>query len=200
MRLLAELADLGAQLARHAAAHALAEEAAAPLPSEPVAEPPPKPASEPLTNPALVAATLRAPSLRAPSIKPIGWAVLFTRLVACVRDTVALEARLAGFTATDSRATDLLLRADPRRATLRDGFRHVTKNHPDRIDLLRDSNVRLDEELAADPTQKRDIPDLFFSLCDELGIEIDLARLPDVYLGFEFDPNNPPDPRATSPP
>jgi hypothetical protein len=187
--LCAELADLGMQLARAAAAKTLAEwaEPEQPPTAEPLSNQPAEPLSEPAPTPKRTAST--APR------KPTDPALLFTRLVAAVRDCIALEARLAAATTpAAARAASLQLRADPRRAPLRDAFRLVTENHPDRPELLRETTARLDEELAADETQSIDAPTLFFDICEELGIEIDFANLPDEYLDFA------PEPHATSPP
>jgi len=125
--------------------------------------------------------------------KPATAAQIFVRLTAAVRACITLEARLAAGTAGTARAAPR--HSDPRRAPLLDGFRLITKNHPDRIDLLRQATADLDEDLAADPGQERDIPEIFFAIADDLGIQIDLATLPDQYLGGPI-----PDPRATSPP
>jgi hypothetical protein len=198
VRLCAELADLGMQLARAAAAKTLAEWAepeqpptAEPLPNQP-AEPLPSQPAETLSEPTPAPKRTAGP---AAARKPTDPALIFTRLVAAVRDCIALEARLAAaVTPAAARAASLQLRADPRRAPLRDAFRLVTENHPDRPELLRETTARLDEELAADETQSIDAPTLFFDICEELGIEIDFANLPDEYLDFA------PEPHATSPP
>jgi hypothetical protein len=177
------------QVARAAAARTLADlaerEAAPPAP-EPAAQ-----AQEPATRPPRPAAA-----------KPTDPGLLFVRVTKVVRDCVALEAKLAAGTQT----TTSLHRRDPRRATLQDAFRLVTKHHPDRIDLIRAATARLDEELAADPNQTADVPELLFAIADELGIDIDLATLPDEFLGFtpkahhKVEDDDAPAPRATSPP
>jgi hypothetical protein len=133
--------------------------------------------------------------------------LLFTRLTAAVRACIALEARLAGGTAPTSRAASLRLRADPRRALLHETFRRVIAGQPDRAGLLREITIRLDEELTADAGQTIALPDIFFAICEELGIEVDFANLPDMYLNAVTDAIDPaedatatPYPRATSPP
>jgi hypothetical protein len=182
LRQCAELADLAMQLARAAAARTLAN----------WAEPEHPPAAAPPT---------------AQVAKQTDPAVLFTRLAAVVRDCVALEARLAAGSGPAPRAAALQLRADPRRAPLREAFRRATEHHPDRAELLRETTTRIDEQLAADPDQKVRLANLYFPLCDELGIEIDLSILPDEFLILDPEPARQneaapraPDPRATSPP
>jgi hypothetical protein len=198
----AELADLGMQLARRAASIALANWAE---PEEsPAAEPPPEPAPEPPAAKPLRAAGL---SVRALACKSSDPALIFTRLVASVRDCIALEVRLAAGPATTNRGTTLALRADPRRAPLRDIFHRITEHHPDRTELVRETTARIDEDLAADPDRILDLSNIFFGICENLGIEPDLATLPDEFLGFTYEPParagataKAPDPRATSPP
>jgi hypothetical protein len=134
--------------------------------------------------------------------KPTDPAVLFTRLAAVVRDCIALEARLAVGAADAPSAR--MRRADPRRAPVHEALRAATENHPDAADLLREATTCLDEHLAADPEKATDAAHLLLAICDELGIELDLATLPDDIL-FAFaetaDPGDDiPDPRATSPP
>jgi hypothetical protein len=200
------------QLARAAAARTLITWAE---PEEqPAAEPPSTPAAEPQSDPETAPHSNPAPTRRTPnhaantaSYKPTDPALLFSRLAAVVRDCVALEARLAAGTNATPRAVTLQLRADPRRAPLREAFDRATVNHPDRADLRRETTTRLDEELTADADQTVTIGNLFFNLCDELGIEVDLAIVPDVFLTSYSETTNSneaapraPDPRATSPP
>jgi len=133
--------------------------------------------------------------------------LIFTRVAACVRASIALEARLAAGLAPTRSGPSPTLRNDPRRADLHDIFRRVTKHHPDHTALLRETTARVDHDLEADPDRTLDLPHLFFTICEDLGIEVDLARLPDRFLGVientpaPYDPaTNPFDPRATSPP
>jgi hypothetical protein len=134
--------------------------------------------------------------------KPTDPALLFTRLAATVRDCIALESRLAA--AAAGTRGPLLPRADPRRAPLREALRHATKNHPGHAELLRDTATLLDEQLAADPDQTIDPAALLGAICDEFGITINFATLPDEYLfaatGTPEQGEDTPDPRATSPP
>jgi hypothetical protein len=194
------------QLARAAAARTLADwaEPAAAAAAEPPITPAPEPPADAETAPA---ATPRRPAVyvaRPTAAKPTDPAILFTRLAAVVRDCIALEARLARAPAEAPAARALLLRADPRRAHLREAFHHITANLPDRAALNRDIAARLDEQLAADPDQTIDPINLLDALCAEFGIELDLATLPDEYLfgasEMTDEADDDFDPCATSPP
>jgi hypothetical protein len=195
------------QLARAAAARTLTNWAAPEEP--PAAEPSSIPAAEPQSHPETAPRANSAPTPHraAASYKSTDPAVLFTRFAAVVRDCISLEARLTAGANTTSRAATLQLRADPRRAPLREAFHDAIKNHPDRADLQRETATRLDEQLANDPDQTIDLGRLFFTICDELGLEPDLAQLPDKFLTWAVETTNPdeavtnaPYPRATSPP
>jgi len=203
----AELADLAMQLARAAAARTRADWAEPEVPPTaeptflPAAAPQSDPETAPHSNPA-PAPTPRRVAATAP-YKQTEPALLFNRLAATVRDCIALEARLAAGAAPTTRARTLQLRADPRRAPLREAFDRATEKHPDRADLRRETTTRLDEELTADSDQTLALGNLFFTICDELGIEIDIAQLPDefLFLSETIDSHDDaPDPRATSPP
>jgi hypothetical protein len=196
-RLCAELADLAMTLARAVAARALTEWTE---PQEIALNPSPAPEITPNLAPAAPCPRPSGLALRAPTCKSIDPALLFTRLAATVRDCIALEARLAAGPAPTSRTLSLALRADPRATPLREIFNKVTENHPDRAALRRDIAARVDQTLAADPGQTIEPPEIFFTICDELGIDIDLAILPDKYLDFITGPTAPPEPCATSPP
>jgi hypothetical protein len=203
LRVLAELVDLGMQLARATAARALAElaepeaaPAAEPLPN-PAAEPPSdqaaaplsqSPAPEPPPDPA-PAATPRRTSARPPGTgttarKPTDPVLAFIRLAAAIREIITLEASLAAGPTTKHGLVSPALRADPRRAPLLEAFREVTENHPDRAAFRRETTARLDEELTADPEQTLGLPKIFFPICEEFGIEIDYAQLRDEILGM----------------
>jgi hypothetical protein len=205
----AELADLAMQLARAAAARALADWAApeeppaeAPQPAEP---PAPPAAAQPADLPAPRATAATNPGRAAPSrpasAKPGDPALLFTRLAATVRDCIALEARLAAAPPAIATRT---LRADPRRTFIRDVVRLSTTNNPDRAEINRDAAKRLDEHIAADPDQTVPMIKLLEAICEEFGIEIDWATLPDAYLDpiceAVGETGDAPDPCATDPP
>jgi hypothetical protein len=199
------------QLARAAAARTLTNWAEPEHP--PASEPPSTPAvelqSDPATAPHPGPAPRRATAQIAgvSSYKPTDPAVLFTRLAAVVRDCIALEARLTAGARPITRAPCPRFCADPRRVALRDAFDRAIENDPDRADLLRKTATHLDEELAADADQAIVPGHLFVTLCHELGIELDLATLPDNYLTAHIETTTPneavpraPYPRATSPP
>ena len=206
MRQCAELAELGMQLARRAAAIALTEWAAPEEPPAPEAE---QPAPSQPTAPPPAARPPRAPglSVRATSCKSSDPALIFTRVAACVRASIALEARLAAGLTPTSRVASPAFRNDPRRGRLRHIFQRITEHHPDRTELIRETTARIDENLAADPDHVLNLSNIFFSICEDLEIEVDLAIIPDEFLGFTYDPTAPieaatnaPDPSATSPP
>jgi hypothetical protein len=229
--MLAELAELGMQLARATAARALAElaEPEAPHTEEPpfdaAAEPPSGQAAALLSQSPPPEPPLEAPpaaiSPRAPSRhsgtgtiakKPTDPVLAFIRLAAAIREIIALEAGIAAGPSTKSGLVPPALRADPRREPLRAAFRLVTESHTDRAGLRYDTTLRLDQELTADPGQILGLPEIFFPLCEEFGLEVDHSKLPDEILGMDptpplteefpddnFDWDKPP-PHATDPP
>jgi hypothetical protein len=207
MRMCAELADIGMKLARAVGTKALADWVEPEAP--PAAEQPPEPEIAASIGPAPAPGPSRTPSLsvRALSCKSGDWALIFTRVAACVRACIALEARLAAGLTPACRGTSPTLRTDPRRTPLRDIFHRITEHHPDRAELIRETTARIDQDLAADPDRTIELSNLFFTICEDLAIEVDLAIIPDKFLGFTYDPTAPreaptetPDPRATSPP
>jgi len=207
----AELADLAMQLARVAAARALANWAE-PEESPPAAEPQFAQSAEPPF--AQTAEPLSAQPAAPHPPKQIDPATHFTRLAAVVRHCIALEARLAAAgnasapTAVRPSTRAATLIADPRRSRLREALCQVTKTHPNRVEVITEANSRLDEELLDDPDQTIDPPDILFALCDEFAIEIDFAQLPDKYLFADAELESLktrhyqdiPTPHATSPP
>ncbi len=197
--MLAELEQLGMQLARATAARALVDLAepepdpeSEPAPAaDPPKQPAPSPPCEPLASEQPAAAVPKTPRPARPpgTPRPIDPALLFIRLAAAIRELIAIEAHLADAPTTARGTINPALRADPRRAKLLEGLRIVTENHPNRTEELRLTIARADEELAADPDHTIEFPELLFIICESLGIEMDLARLPDEYLGI--DPNAP---------
>jgi hypothetical protein len=91
---------------------------------------------------------------------------------------------------------------------VREIIRISTVKHPDGAAIFREASARLDEHLAADPGQAVDPTDIIDALCDEFGIEIDFAQLPDALLyafsgpppDCDIDQDFDPDPHATYPP
>jgi hypothetical protein len=207
------------QLARAAAAKALADLAQPESPEEQEAEPQPEPLAqdpppEATQSPTPRSAPARPPSTGTTTRKPADPVQSFLRLAAAVCQCIALEARLAlGPITTGSRLVPPALRADPRREPLIKTFREITEHTQDRAAVRSDFTIRLDEELTADPDRILSLPELFFPLCDEMGVEPDINKLPDAIIGMDpcttYDPNpaisdDDPDfnpiPRATSPP
>ena len=213
MRVLAELIDLGMQLARATAAKALADlaepEPEAPeqaaLLSEPQAEPPPEAATA--ATPGRTASAHRATTPR--RTDPV---TSFLRLAKAVCECIALEAGLAAGPATKTGLVSPALRADPRREPLLKEFRQVTEHTQDRGAVRHEFTHRMDQELTADPERLLSLPEIFYPLCKALGIELDVSKLSDEIIGMddrggddepiEEDPESarPIVPRATSPP
>ena len=208
--MLAELEELGMQLARATAARALAE-LAEPDPPEEEAE---APRSEPLAAApapeAAQAATPRRSTSRSPSATPRKSDPVqsFIRLAKAVCELIALESGLAAGPTTKTGLVSPALRADPRRDPLLKAFREVTEHTQDRSAVRYGFTTRLDQELTADPEQILSLPEIFYPLCQEFGIELDVSKLSDEIIGMDppsdddEDPYrmNPPNPRATSPP
>jgi hypothetical protein len=198
LALCAELADLAMELARLAAARTLASWAEPEEPPQIAAAPCTKTPAPPPDHEALPPAT----PARISCHRPTDPALLFTRLAATVRDCIALEARLAA--AAAGTRNIFMRRSDPRRAPLRQALCLATQNHPGHAELRHEATTLLDAELAADPDQTIDPADLLAAICDDLGITIDFAALPDEYLfastGTPNQDKDTPDPRATSPP
>jgi len=213
--MLAELEELGMQLARATAAKALADLAEPDPPEQPAEEllsqlPAEKPPPE-----AAQIATPRRTSPKSPGTPRKTDAVTsFIRLAKAVCELIALEAGLAAGPTTKSGIISPTLRADPRRAFLRDGFLLVTEHQTDRAALRRLASDRCDEILEADPERTKTLPSIFFPLCEELGIEPDTSKLSDEIIGMDLyteedhqaflekypDWSPIPKPRATSPP
>jgi hypothetical protein len=216
LRMLAELEELGMQLARATAAKALAE-LAEPDPPE---DQPEASQSGPQTPPpppqAAQAATPRRTGTKIPcSPRKTDAVTSFIRLAKAVCELIALEAGLAASPAAARFLASPTPRADPRQAQLREAFLLVTTDDREGAPLRCASTARCDEILAADPDQTQTLPDIFFPLCEELGIEPDCSKLSDEIIGIglclygeddeeegngdpDWDP--PPRPRATSPP
>ena len=190
--MLAELAELGMQLARATAAKALADLAA---PEEPEDEPDPL-AAEPPPEAALTTPPRRA-STGATGARKTDPVTSFIRLATAVCEIIALEAGLAAGPATKRGLISPALRADPRREPLLQAFREVTEHKQDRSAARYEFARLLDEELTADPDQILGYPEIFYPICMSLGIELDVSKLSDQIIGMD-----PPaeDPRATSPP
>ncbi len=183
LRHLEELAELGMAMARAVAKSALhppeADDTPPPDPETP-ATAPPQPASR--GNPGLV----------------------FARLAHSVRQTIALEARIASGGETPRRTPPPP--PDPRRAVLQRAFRDAAGSGPNGApgtSFRREADERIDDELAADPGGHLPLYDILATICDDLGITLDHSRLPDEVLDFseiEPDPDAETDPDLPPPP
>jgi hypothetical protein len=181
--MLAELAELGMQLARATAAKALADLAA----PEGLEEPEQQPASLATDAPpeAALAAPLRHASTRPAGARKLDPVTSFIRLATAVCQIIALEAGLAAGPATKGGMVSPALRADPRREPLLNAFREVTEHTRDRSAIRYEFARRLDEELTADPEQILGFPEIFYPLCMSLGIQLDVSKLSDEIIGMD---------------
>jgi hypothetical protein len=186
LRTLAELEELGMQLARATAAKALAD-LAEPDPPEAAEDVEAAAQSEPLATELPVKTTPRsAPARSSASSRKADAVTSFIRLAAAIRELIALEAGLAAGPTTKSGIISPALRADRRRPFLQEAIRQVTEHHSDRTALRRAMNTRSDEILEADPDQTKTLPKIFFPLCEELGIEPDTSKLSDEIIGMDL--------------
>jgi hypothetical protein len=212
--MLAELAELGMQLARATAARALADlaepEAPEEQPEAPQSEPqaakrPPEPAATPRQTP-------KSPTTATASRKPTDPVTSFIRLATAICEIIALEAGLAAGPAPIRGQVSPQLRADPRRLLLIEALNDQIKKHPDRTALRRQIATFLDNDLTADPDQEKDASEFFFVTLNHFDIEVDYNLVPDLLLGYgpvATDADYPPDhpiwkdpliPRAAYPP
>jgi hypothetical protein len=210
--MLAELAELGMQLARATAARALAELAEPEAPEEQPEAPPSEPqATELPPEPAAIPReTVRSPTTA--SRKPTDPVTSFIRLATAICQIIALEAGLAAGPAPIRGQVSPQLRADPRRLPLIEALNDQIKKHPDRTSLRREISTFLDNELTADPDQEKDASEFFFVTLNHFDIEVDYNLVPDLLLGYgpvKTDADFPPDdpiwrdpltPRANYPP
>jgi hypothetical protein len=169
-----DLADIAMELAQLAAARARVSLAVDSPPAESGPEP-------------------QAAATRRPPPKTIDPAVLFTRLSRSVQQTIALEARIAGDAPKAGPASRKTLRADPRWNIIREIIKIATEKHPDRNEIRREAEARLNEELQADPDQTATTRQTLQTIIDEVGIEVDYNQLPNELLhplvpGFENMP------------
>ncbi len=120
----------------------------------------------------------------------------FTRHARTVRIVIALERNLD---ADPARATRYRAAApfglasvhnDPRHAPLRRVLQKEARKHPNPAQLCRAVDDRIGQELADDPDQQIAIAEILVTLCNELGLDPDLAHLPDEVLVDE--PAGPP--------
>lgn len=115
------------------------------------------------------------------------YATTFATLSRAVRQTIALEARLEAH----ARAHPVFRAAappDPRRLLLRRAFHDAVASDPDRARRRREIDATIEHALAGDPHGEIPISDTLDSLCNGLGIRLDLARLPDQLLDIDHRP------------
>lgn len=111
-------------------------------------------------------------------------ALTFARVSRIVRDITGLEIRL------DQPARPSLYRPhDPRRALLRGVLHEAVAHEPDAAPRRREINDRIEQALADDPAAAIPLDRILSKLCDDLDIEIDIARVPDAVLGIVKPPN-----------
>jgi hypothetical protein len=207
---LAELVDLGMQLARATAAKALADLA---QPETPEEQEPPEPPAAPEPLEAAPAATPRRATTRSPGPpKQPDPVTAFLRLATAVCACIALEAQIALGPVTPASAFSPTLRADPRRKPLRDAIIQITERDPDRIDLRRALLARIDADLTLDPDRHQNVHEVFCHILDDFELEPDMSKLSDEIIGMGLYPDDPklpddhpflnptPHPKATSPP
>ena len=110
--------------------------------------------------------------------------LLFTRLAACARATIALEARIAN-AHENLRLTLYSPKPDSRRAPVREAFRKYTADMARPHAILRMAESELEDELAfPDMT----VSDLFLSICEKVGIQLDYDQLSNELLAMN-DPS-----------
>jgi hypothetical protein len=137
-------------------------------------------AAEELTRPADAAA---APTKAARSSATLNLA----RATRAVIQIIAMENRILD-PKPDARARPRVTRADPRRALLREPLHACVQAEPDRAQLRRMIDGRLDEELESDPDHQRSPLDIINNIADEFGLKIDPVQLSDEILGIKPPP------------
>jgi hypothetical protein len=110
--------------------------------------------------------------------------LLFTRLAACARATIALEARIAN-AHENLRQTFYSPKPDPRRAPVREAFRQYTADMARPTAILRMAESELEDELLHEDMT---VADLFLSICEKVGINFDYDDLSNELLAMN-DPS-----------
>jgi len=121
---------------------------------------------------------------------------LFNHAVREVRQTIALEAKLAAPEKPAAKSASASPPRpmpgprpppDPRRAPIRQALHQVADTEPDRAErkaLKQDIDQLLDHELTQDPEAQIPVPEILASVADQLGLRLDLSRLPDHLIGL----------------
>jgi hypothetical protein len=163
--MLREMAELGMQMARAAAARALDPDSQT-APDQPAAPD-----------------FARDPTLA------------FARATRAVRQAIALETRIAAAEPAPARAQPAPAFAhDPRRPALRQALYKLADAEPERAartQLRRHIDERIEHELLADPGADLPPGDVFAAICDDLGLRLDPSALPDELLGLPPAPRKP---------
>ncbi|HEX4262342.1 MAG TPA: hypothetical protein VHY76_14690 [Acetobacteraceae bacterium] len=113
--------------------------------------------------------------------------LVFARLAYAVRQTIALEARIAAGLdgSAPRRPPPPPPPPDPRRALLRLALHDGARPGTDRATgtkFRREVEERIEDELADDPDGDLPFGDILGAICDDLGITLDLARQPDAVI------------------
>ena len=123
----------------------------------------------------------------------------FNRHARAVRDTIALESRIASDTPS-RRAPPYRPAAssDPRRPLLRRALHQAAHAEPDRAQLCRAIDERIEQELLADPAQDTPAGSVLAAISRHLDLSIDPSKLSDELLvcdhpGWNEPPPEPPD-------
>lgn len=110
-------------------------------------------------------------------------ALTFARAARIVRDITGLEMRL------DRPDRPSLFRPyDPRRSLLRGVLHEAVAHEPDSPQRCREINDRIEKSLADDPAAAIPLDRILAKLCDDLDLEVDITRVPDVFLGIVKPP------------
>ena len=127
-----------------------------------------------------------------PPAKTPDLGLLFTRLSRSVRDSIALEARLAAGPKTQSRGANTKPHRsethipgphdDPRREPLIRVLHEATKLHPQRAEMHRGLIERIDSDLARDPDYLYPGEAILVAITEDLGIDVDYTKLSDEML------------------
>jgi len=198
-----ELAELGMALVRAAATQALL---AWREPPSAAAEPPTLGESAPNSTPADAAAQTQAAEPAAGVRPRPDHALAFARLSRAVRQTIALEARIAaGDIASPRRHRHLGEHPAGRRPFTLDGRRLEQATDADlsrafSLGLLRDIAERLDDDPEIEPEDIAAIAETLRGVCGDLGIGLDPSQEPVGWRNVDPPVSASPDPLPPEPP
>jgi len=113
-------------------------------------------------------------------------ALVFTRLARTVRDTIALKVKISATIVPAESPEAAKTRKDPRRPFIAAEFDRAvaTSDYPkiDRPALRREIDDRLTEALAADPDYQVAGGEFVMTICNEFGLEFEVAKFADELL------------------